>query len=53
MPYNSRDPNANSGQMAHQYPVPRTLALAVLLAAVVLFALRHVFGSVTVSAGTN
>jgi len=53
MPYNSRDPNASGGQMAHQYPVPRTLAIAVLVALVALFALRHVFGSVAVSAGTN
>jgi hypothetical protein len=53
MAYNSRDPNASGQQMAHQLPVPRTLAIAVLVAAVILFALRHVFGSVAVTAGTN
>jgi len=53
MPYNSRDPNASSGQAAHQFPVSRTLAFTILVALVILFALRHVFGSIAVSAGTS
>lgn len=52
MPYNSRDPNAAAGKTAWQFPVSRSLGLAVLIALVVLFALRHVFGSITVAAGT-
>lgn len=38
---------------AHQYPVTRSFAFIVLAALVVLFALRHVFGSISVSAGTR
>jgi hypothetical protein len=53
MPYNSRDPNAASGKAAHQYPVSRSLAIAVLIALVALFALRQVYGSITVAAGSN
>jgi hypothetical protein len=53
MPYNSRDPNAASGTSAWQLPVSRGFAVAVLVALVILFALRHVFGSITVAAGSS
>jgi hypothetical protein len=53
MPYNSRDPNASGTQNGYQLAVPRSLGVLVLIALVALFALRHVFGSVAVSAGTN
>lgn len=53
MPYNSRDPNANTGTSPWKLDVPRNVAIAVLVALVVLWALRHVFGTVTVSAGSN
>jgi hypothetical protein len=53
MPYNSRDPNASTGKAAHQYLISRSLAIAVLIALVALFALRQVYGSVTVAAGSS
>lgn len=43
----------DSDVAAHQYPVTRSFALTVLAAVVILFALRHVFGSISVSAGTR
>lgn len=53
MPYNSRDPNADAGQAAWQYPHARSLAFVVIGAIFVLFLLRHFFGTIAVSAGTK
>lgn len=54
MALNMRTPEAADGtQPAHTYPVSRSLALLVLIAAVVLFALRHVFGSFSVEGGVR
>lgn len=54
MALNMRTPEGDSGsQPAHTYPTSRSLAMLVLLAAVVLFALRHVFGNVQVEGGVR
>jgi len=53
MPYNSRDPNASGTQNGYQLAIPRSLAILVLMALVVLWALRHVFGTISVQAGTH
>lgn len=53
MPYNSRDPNASGAQNGYQLAIPRSLGVMVLVALVALWALRHVFGSVAVTAGTK
>lgn len=53
MPYNPRQPDNGGGVAAHKLPHPRNLAMAVLLALVALWALRHVFGTISVSAGTK
>ncbi len=53
MPLNMRSPGVDAGQPAHTYPISRSLAMLVLIAAVVLFALRHVFGSVRVEGGVR
>lgn len=52
MPSNSRDPGG-SASTAAGYPVARAFALTVLAALVVLVILRHLFGSVSVSAGVR
>jgi hypothetical protein len=52
MPYNQRDPGGNA-TAAHQQPVPRSLAILVLMALVALWAMRHIFGAITVQAGTK
>lgn len=54
MPLNMRTPEGDSGsQPAHTYPISRSLAMLVLIAVVVLFALRHVFGSFSVAGGVK
>lgn len=54
MPYNMRTPgNGGDSKAAHQYPVPRTLAMLVIAAVVILWALRHIYGAITVEAGTR
>ena len=52
MPYNSRS-SSSGGTSAWQLPHSRNLALLVLVALVVLWALRHIFGSVKVEGGIN
>lgn len=52
MPYNSRDPNAGT-VAGWQLSVPRGLAAALILALLILWALRHVYGTISVSAGAN
>jgi hypothetical protein len=53
MPYNERTPGADSGQAAHTYPISRAFAAVVVGALLLLFLLRHFFGSVRVEAGTR
>lgn len=53
MPYNPRDPNASGQQAAHQFPISRTMAITVLVAVVALFALRQIYGSISVGVGTS
>lgn len=37
----------------HGLAIPNSLAVLVLIALVILFALRHIYGAVSVSAGTR
>lgn len=53
MPYNSRDPNADAGTAAWDFPHARSLGFAVLAALVILFLLRHFYGAISVNAGTH
>lgn len=53
MPYNSRDPNAGGDTAAWEFPHARSLAGLVVLAVIVLFLLRHFYGSISVGAGTK
>lgn len=54
MPLNLRTPEGDAGSApAHTYPISRSLAMLVLIAAVLLFALRHIFGSVRVEGGVR
>lgn len=53
MPYSSRSPDSNGSQAAYQLPHPRNLAMLLLAALVILWALRHVYGALSVSAGTK
>lgn len=48
----SRNPNSGT-TAAHQYPISRSFAITVLTALVVLVALRHVFGSASLSVGVK
>lgn len=51
---NLRTPGADSTQVpAHQHAITRTFALTALFALLVLIVLRHLFGSVSVSAGVS
>lgn len=50
---NLRTPAADSAAPAHSYPITRSFAVLVLAAVVLLFALRHVFGSVRVEGGVR
>lgn len=54
MPLNMRTHTGDAGSApAHTYPISRSLAMLVLIAAVVLFALRHVFGHVSGEVGVK
>jgi hypothetical protein len=46
-----RDPNASAS--ASGYPIARSFAMVVLLALFGLVALRHLFGSISVSGGVK
>lgn len=50
MPYNPRTPGKSAGFSLN---TNHGLAVLVLVALVILFALRHVFGTIAVSAGTK
>ena len=50
MPYNPRTPGKDA---KFSLSTNHGLAMLVLVALVVLFALRHVFGTIAVSAGTK
>lgn len=51
----SNGPRTGQGDdvSAYQYPHTRSFAFTVLAALVILFALRHVFGSISASVGTR
>ena len=51
MPYNSRVPAGTTS--AWNFPHARALAFTVLGALIILFLLRHAFGSVRVEAGVR
>jgi hypothetical protein len=53
MPLNMRSPSSETGQPAHTYPVSRSLAILVIMAVVILAALRHVFGNIRVEGGVR
>lgn len=53
MPYNSRDPQADGTASASSYPISRALAMTVFAAVVILFALRHIYGSIAIEAGSH
>ena len=53
MPLNLRTPAGDTPAPAHSYPVTRSFAVLVLAALVLLFALRHVFGSFRVEGGVR
>ena len=48
-----RDPNAGAQSQLADHPITIGLGTVVLAALVLLFALRHLFGSVRVEAGTK
>lgn len=53
MGLNSRAPQSEGPAPAHTYPVTRSFATMVLIALVLLWALRHVFGSVRGEVGVR
>lgn len=55
MPLNLRTPGSDQGTKvpAHTFPISRNLAVMVFLALVVLFALRHLFGSIHADVGVK
>ena len=54
MALNFRDPSSGGESApATSYPISRSFAFTVLLALVALWALRHVFGSISVNAGSR
>lgn len=53
MPLNLRTPTGDAPAPAHSYPVTRSFAVLVLIAVVLLFALRHVFGNVRLEGGVR
>lgn len=55
MAYNSRSPAGGAGGSVEglALPVPRTLAIIVIIALLVLVALRHFYGAIGVEAGTK
>jgi hypothetical protein len=48
----SRNPNSDATSAA-SFPITRGLAVVVLLALLILVALRHLFGSIRVEVGTR
>lgn len=52
MPLNLRSP-AGDQPAAYTHPISRSLAVTVLAALVLLWALRHLFGNVSVNAGVK
>jgi hypothetical protein len=50
--YGSRDPNAGGGTAVAQ-PISRAFALTVLVALLILVALRHLFGSIRLEGGVR
>lgn len=52
MPSLNRDPNGGVSA-AHTYPIARSFALVLLGALILLFILRHLFGSVRLEVGTK
>lgn len=53
MALNTRDPAAEQDLAGHQLPVPRGLALVLILALLFLLVLRQLFGSIRVEVGTR
>lgn len=53
MALNMRTPAGEGPAPAHSYPITRSFAGILLAAVVILFALRHVFGSVDFKAGVS
>ena len=53
MPLNMRTPTGDTPAPAHSYPVTRSFAMLVLVAVVLLWALRHIFGSFRVEGGVR
>lgn len=53
MPLNLRTPEGDGPAPAHTHLITRNFAMIVLAALVLLFALRHLFGSVSLEAGVK
>ena len=53
MGLNQRTPTGEQPAPAHSYPVTRSFAMLVLAALVLLWALRHIFGSFRVEGGVR
>jgi len=53
MAYDERTPGGTDAASASSYPVARALACTVLGALVILFVLRHVYGSISIEAGAR
>lgn len=53
MPLNMRTPGGTDKPSAYQFPISRGFAITVLLALLLLIALRHMFGSVRLEAGVS
>lgn len=53
MPLNMRTPAGDGPAPAHTHVITRSFAMVVLAAVVILFALRHLFGTVRVEAGVR
>lgn len=51
MPLNLRTPEGDGPAPAHTHQITRSFAMIVFLSLVALFALRHLFGSVSGSVG--
>lgn len=53
MGLNMRTPGPEESAAAHTYPITRSFAMTLLAAIVILFALRHVFGSFRLEGGVK
>lgn len=53
MPYNERTPAGADSASATSYPIAKCLGFTVLGALVILFVLRHVYGSISIEAGAR